>query len=205
MTHLQLTLPAQTADRIRRNGFRWLARLNNLKPGRYQLRAVAASTADVLGSVWYELVVPDFSDGPLTMSDLLVASVSGLEVPTFKPDKAMQETLRGPATANRRFVSGDGIVVFVEVYDNRLDKPHDIDTAVIVKNDRGAEVFRSADTQSSRELAGSQGVLRSRTPIALKDFQPGRYLVTLDAHQRQDPAAHVTRTIPIEVVGIASR
>jgi len=205
MTHLQLTLPAQTADRIRRNGFRWLARLNNLKPGRYQLRAVAASTADMLGSVWYELVVPDFSDGPLTMSDLLIASVSGLEVPTFKPDKAMQDMLRGPATTNRRFVSGDGIVVFAEVYDNRLDNPHDIDTTVVVKNDRGIEVFRSGDTQSSRELAGSQGVLRSRTPIALKEFQPGRYIVTVDAYQRQDPAAHVTRTVPIEVVGNAGR
>jgi hypothetical protein len=113
--------------------------------------------------------------------------------------------LRGPATANRRFVSGDGIVVFAEVYDNRLDKPHDIDTAVIVKNARGAEVFRSADTQSNRQLAGSQGVLRSRTPIELKDFPPGRYVVTVDAHQRQDQAAHVTRTVPIEVVGIASR
>jgi hypothetical protein len=159
----------------------------------------------MLGSVWYDLVVPDFSDGPLTMSDVLVASVSGLQVATFKPDKLMQDLLRGPATANRRLVSGDGIVVFAEVYDNRVDKPHDIDTTVVVKNDRGAEVFRSADTQSNRQLAGSQGVLRSRTPIELKDFQPGRYIVTVDARQRQDPAAHVTRTLPVEVVGNASR
>jgi VWFA-related protein len=204
-THLQLTLPAPTADRVQQNGFRWLARLNGVKPGRYQLRAVAASGPDMLGSVWYDLAVPDFADGPLTMSDVLVASVSGLQVPTFKPDKAMQEALRGPATANRRFTQADGIVVFSEIYDNRASQAHDIDTAVIVKNERGAEVFRSADTQSSRQLVESQGLLRLRTPFALKEFSPGRYTVTVDARQRQDPSAHASRTIPIQVVAGENR
>jgi VWFA-related protein len=204
-THLQLTLPAQTADRVQQYGFRWLARLNNVKPGRYQLRTVAASGPDVLGSVWYNLIVPDFTDGPLTMSDVLVASVSGLQVPTFKPDKAMQELLRGPATANRRFTQADGVVVFAEIYDNRASQLHNIDTAVVVKNDRGAEVFRSADTQSSRQLAESQGVLRVRTPFELKDLSPGSYTVTVDAQARQDASAHASRTIPIQVVANAGR
>ena len=204
-THLQLTLPAQTADRVQQYGFRWLARLNNVKPGRYQLRTVAASGPDALGSVWYDLTVPDFADGPLTMSDVLVASVSGLQVPTFKPDKAMQELLRGPATANRRFAQTDGVVVFAEIYDNRASQLHNIDTAVVVKNDRGAEVFRSADTQSSRQLAESQGVLRVRTPFELKDLSPGSYTVTVDARARQDVSAHASRTIPIQVVADAGR
>jgi VWFA-related protein len=204
-THLQLTLPAQTADRVQQYGFRWLARLNNVKPGRYQLRTVAASGPDVLGSVWYDLTVPDFNDGALTMSDVLVASVSGLQVPTFKPDKAMQELLRGPATANRRFAQADGLVVFAEIYDNHASQLHNIDTAVVVKNDRGAEVFRSADTQSSRQLAESQGVLRVRTPFELKDLSPGSYTVTVDARARQDVSAHASRTIPIQVVADAGR
>src|SRR6202007_2467622 len=103
--------------------------------------------------------------GPLTMSDVLVASVSGLQVPTFKLDKAMQELLRGPATANRRFARSDGFVVFAEIYDNRASQQHDVETAMTVKDDRGAEVFRTADTQSSRQLAESQGVLRLRVPV----------------------------------------
>ena len=205
-THLQLALPAPTADRVQQYGFRWLARLNNVKPGRYQLRTVAASGPDMLGSVWYDLTVPDFGDGPLTMSDVLVASVSGLQVPTFKPDKAMQELLRGPATANRRFAQTDGIVAFAEIYDNRASQTHDIDTTVILKNDRGAEVFRSADTQASWQQAElSRGVLRTRMPIELKDCPPGRYTLTVDARQRQDPSAHASRTIPIQVVGDVAR
>jgi hypothetical protein len=131
--------------------------------------------------------------------------VSGLQVPTFKPDKAMQELLRGPATANRRFAQSDGVVVFAEVYDNRASQLHNIDTAVVVKNDRGAEVFRSADTQSSRQLAESQGVLRVRTPFELKDFSPGSYTVTVDARARQDTSGHASRTIPIQVVPDAGR
>lgn len=204
-THLQLTLPAPTAERVQQYGFRWLSRLNNVKPGRYQLRAVAASGPDVLGSVWYDLTVPDFDDGPLTMSDVLVASVSGLQVPTFKPDKAMQEQLRGPATANRRFAQSDGFVVFAEIYDNRPSQTHDVETAVTVRNDRGSELFRSADTQASRQLAESQGLLRLRVPVELKDFSPGRYTVTVEARQRPDSSAHVSRTIPIEVVSGAGR
>jgi len=204
-THLQLTLPAPTAERVQQYGFRWLSRLNNVKPGRYQLRAVAASGPDALGSVWYDLTVPDFADGPLTMSDVLVASVSGLQVPTFKPDKAMQELLRGPATANRRFAQSDGVVAFAEIYDNRPSKAHEVEAVVTVKNDRGAEVFRTADTQSSRQLAESQGVLRLRVPVELKDFSPGRYTLTVEARQRQDSSAHVSRTIPMEVVGDAGR
>jgi VWFA-related protein len=199
-THLALSLPAETATRVRRNGFRWLARLNNMKPGRYQLRAIAASGADRLGSVWYDLDVPDFGDGALAMSDVLVASVSGLQVPTLKPDKAMQEALRGPATANRRFTQADGIVVYAEIYDNEVDKAHDVDVVVVVKNERDAEVFRSTDTQSSRQLNGSKGVMVSRTPVELKDFPPGRYAVTVDARQRQSPAAHATRAVPFQVV-----
>jgi len=205
-THLQLVLPPPTAERVQQYGFRWLARLNNVKPGRYQLRTVAASGPDMLGSVWYDLTVPDFGNGPLTMSDVLVASVSGLQVPTFKPDKAIQELLRGPATANRRFAQTDGIVAFAEIYDNRASQTHDIETAVILKNERGAEVFRSADTQASWQQAElSRGVLRTRTPIELKDCPPGRYTLTVDARQRQDPSAHASRTIPIQVVGDVGR
>ena len=205
-THLQLALPAPTADRVQQYGFRWLARLNNVKPGRYQLRTVAASGPDMLGSVWYDLTVPDFGNDPLTMSDVLVASVSGLQVPTFKPDKAMQELLRGPATANRRFAQTDGIVASAEIYDNRPSQAHDIETTVILKNERGAEVFRSADTQTSWQQAElSRRVLRTRTPFELKDCPPGRYTLTVDARKRQDPSAHASRTIPIQVVGDVGR
>jgi hypothetical protein len=155
--------------------------------------------------VWYDVDVPDFGEGGLTMSDMLVASVSGLQMPTLKPDKMMQEELRGPATANRRFTPADGIVVYAEIYDNQVDKPHDLETAVVIKNERGGDVFRSADSQSSRQLAGSKGLLRSRTPIELKDFPPGRYSVSVEAHQRQDLTVHTSRIIPIQVVDNAGR
>jgi VWFA-related protein len=203
--HLQLSLPAETATRVRRNGFRWLARLNNLKPGRYQLRAVAVSGADTLGSVWYDLEVPDFGDAALAMSDVLMASVSGLQVATLKPDKSMQEALHGPATASRRFPQADGLVVFAEIYDNHSDKSHDVETTVVVRNERGAVVFKSAETQSNRQLAATQGIVRSRTPIELKDLPPGYYQVTVEAHLLQDLGVHASRVVPIQVVGDASR
>ena len=41
--------------------------------------------------------------------------------------------------------------------------------------------------------------------LLLKEFPPGRYVVTVEARVRQDSAVRVTRVIPIEVVGNAGR
>jgi VWFA-related protein len=200
VSHLQLSLPPNTADRLRRDGFRWLSRLNNLKPGRYQVRAVAASGSARRGSVWHDLLIPDFSEGPLAMSDVMLAAASAFQTPTLKPDKLMGDALPGPATAVRQFPSGDSLAVFAEVYDNQLDQPHELDTSVVVTTDRGAEVFRSAETRSSRQLGDSNGTYRSRTVVSLANFAPGRYVIAVEARRHENAGVSVYRTVPFRVV-----
>ena len=53
VNRLQLSTKSDTADRVRRFGYRWLARLDDLKPGRYQIRGAAANGPTKQGSVWY--------------------------------------------------------------------------------------------------------------------------------------------------------
>ena len=73
----QPRLRAETRERVRRLGMRFVRRLE-LPPGRYQLR-VAAREAEQgrRGSVVYDLQVPDYGEEKLVMSGVLVTSRSG--------------------------------------------------------------------------------------------------------------------------------
>src|SRR5207244_13162881 len=84
-----LTLPEnvrpEIRDRMAQVGLRVTDRLD-LPPGRYQLRVAARdASGGSVGSVTYDLDVPDFNKGALTMSGLALTSVTGSQVPTLHP------------------------------------------------------------------------------------------------------------------------
>ena len=82
-------------------GFRVLNRIE-LPAGRYQLRLAARDAAkQVVGSVLYDLEVPDFSKAPLMMSGLALMSASAGQMMTAPPDKSFTEVLPVAATAPR--------------------------------------------------------------------------------------------------------
>ena len=79
---VELKLKPETHAAVTRAGFRMLPRFE-VPPGRYQLRAAARETGGgKVGSVHYDLEVPEFTKGPLTMSGLVLSAASGLRVPT---------------------------------------------------------------------------------------------------------------------------
>src|SRR5262249_17931259 len=114
-----LRLSARTHEFVVRNGFRYARRLE-VPPGRYQLRVGAREgNGGAVGSVMYDLDVPDFSKAPLDMSGLALASAwAGAERPTASPDPVFKDVLPGPPVAAREFPRNDTLAYFVEVYDN---------------------------------------------------------------------------------------
>src|SRR5437899_2783600 len=83
-----MTMPAlkpETKARIEQTGLRMLNRLD-LPPGKYQLR-VAAHDANGgnVGSVQYDLAVPDFQKAPFSISGLVLTSGRGSAVATVRP------------------------------------------------------------------------------------------------------------------------
>jgi VWFA-related protein len=73
---VQLKLRPQTWQTVTRSGVRISRRLE-IPPGRYQLRVGARDTVGgAVGSVLYDLEVPDFSKEGLTMSGLLLTSAA---------------------------------------------------------------------------------------------------------------------------------
>ena len=156
-------------------GFRWLARLNDLKPGRYQIRGAVIGGPQKQGSVWYDLEIPDFSKAPLAMSDVVLASTIASQRPTLRPDKVLAEVLQLPATSVRDFLAGDTLTLYAEVYDN-VTAPHAVETTIVVTNDRGEEAFRDGATHGRDELAAAGGTLRHKellAPFGLDAADPG--------------------------------
>jgi VWFA-related protein len=202
---LQLSTRSDTAARVRQFGYRWLGRLDDLKPGRYQIRGAAANGPTKQGSVWYDIEIPDFSKAPLAMSDVILASPVAMLRPTHRPDKRLEDALPGPPTTLRQFPEGGTVAIYAEAYDNQRDRPHDVETTVMVTNERGDTVFRTVETRTSRQIAESAGLIHVSVGIPLVKIEPGSYTLAVDARQTVNRAISAGRAVPFQVVATGGK
>ena len=197
---LNMGLKPDTRQRVTERGVRLHTRLNKLAPGRYQLRLAARETgASRVGSLTYDLEVPDFTKEPLTMSGIALAAASGQQVMTAKPDEELRGVLPAPPTATREFPRGDMLATFVEVYDNAVQTPHKVDITTTVLADDGRTVFSTTEERSSSELQGKSGGYGVTTQIPLADVAPGMYVLKVEATSRAGTPRSVSRQVPFRV------
>jgi VWFA-related protein len=197
---IDMGLKPETHARVAQSGIRMQTRLK-VPPGRYQLRVAAReSGAGRLGSVTYDLDVPDFSNQPLTMSGIAITAASQQLVMTAQPDKELGTVLPAPATAVRDFPVNDTLALFVEVYDNALKNPHKVTIATSVLADDGKVVFNSAEERASSEITGKAGGYGHTAQIPLKGFAPGLYTLKIEAKSSlgKEPPS-VSREVPFRV------
>jgi VWFA-related protein len=194
-----LNLKPETRTRVEQTGIRLLSRMN-IPPGRYQLRVAAHDLAGgALGSVLYDLDVPDFEKVPLSMSGLVLTSASsGLE-PTAKPDADLRQVLPGPPAAARSFAQNDQIAFFADVYDNDLSAVHTLDITTTLTADEGRVVFKNAEERSTADLAGKRGGFGYGTTMSLKDYAPGLYVLKVEARSRLGSNATASREVQIAI------
>lgn len=182
---IDLALKADTVARVKSHGIRLNPRMA-LAPGRYQLRFGAReSSIGQNGSVFYDLIVPDFRKEDLAMSGLLLTSVAAQQMPTADPDPQASKQLPGAVTSRRDFPVGDTLAVYAEVYDNNPSgKPRQIDVAVRLIAAQGNDVFNAADSMSTNVSPGGN---RPAPPsniyaqFTLDDLEPGAYLLRVEA------------------------
>ena len=93
---VNLAMKPDTFERVKARGIRVLSQID-LPPGRYQLRVAAGNAGGKVGSVLYDLDVPDFYKAPLTMSGVALTSASAAQVVTIKPKDPLADVLPGPA------------------------------------------------------------------------------------------------------------
>jgi hypothetical protein len=196
----KLQWPAGSAAgaRVRENGFRWLSRLT-LKPGRYQFRVAGVAGAR-RGSVYLDLEVPDFSDGDLTMSGVLLSSAAAFDPPTYKPDPLLADTLPGPPTTSRTFASGDTVGVFCEICDNGRNRSAPVEITFTVDAADGRRLFARSETRQAGEAAATRGVLKFRTGFTVPSVPGGDYLVVIAAGRPGASEQTAVRKVPFRVI-----
>lgn len=195
-------LTPELNERFKQRGFRTISRLSDLNPGRYQVRiAMVPENSAARGSLWYDLEVPDFSKGDLTLSGVLLSSVAEGRTPTGNPNKLFVDVLTLPPTTVRTFKMSDELNVYAEVYDNQLSPPHQVDVTITVKGEDDRIAYRSNDWASSEELNIGKGAYPSTTWIPIQELgQPGNYVLIFQAQRALEDSKPITRMVPFKVV-----
>lgn len=203
-----LNLKPETKARVEQTGIRLLNRLD-LPPGRYQLRVAGHDGAGGnVGSLVYDLDVPDFAKTPFSLSGVVLTSALGAAVPTAHPDEQLKPVLPAPPVALRRFPQNDTIVLYAEAYDNQASSPHKVDLTTTVTTDEGRVLFKTDEERDSSELQGARGGYGFTARVPMKDFAPGAYVLTVTAKSRLDKSTGASRQVRFTVtppVGIGSR
>jgi len=199
---LNMPLLPATYQQVLRSGLRITSRFD-LPPGRYQLRIGAAETnGQRTGSVHYDLEVPDFTSGPLTMSGVLLSSSLAGQVRTAigNPDEVVRKALPGPPTVSREFRAGEELALMAEVYDNEGKTPHKVDIITSVRADDGREVYRHEDERASSELGGASGGYGHTARLPLGGMAPGLYVLKVEARSRLGKNVAVSREVQFRIV-----
>lgn len=194
----ELKLKPETHALVAKNGVRLTRRLD-LPPGRYQLRIGAReSGGGRVGSVMYDIDVPDFSKGDLLMGGLLLTSASASRIPTANPDPDFKEIMPASPAAVRAFPTGDELSAAVDIYDNRGATPHRVEIRTSLTADNGTVVFSSKDERRTEELKGGN-TFGHVAAIPLKGVAPGRYVLRVEAQTLVSNGATAAREIELTV------
>ena len=175
---LNLAVRPETYQRVQALGVRLNSR-TTMPAGRYQLRVGARNpVSGKTGTVFYDVVVPDFSKDPLMTSGLLVSSLPGPTSPdvlTPQRDPVSEKLLGAPPTSRRTFAQAETLAWMAEIYDNSLPKqPKQIDVSARLIDEAGRDAFASRDLLANGEGGAPKWQTFGYTGrIPLKDIRAG--------------------------------
>ncbi|MDE3153910.1 MAG: VWA domain-containing protein [Acidobacteriota bacterium] len=197
---VNLALKPETRTLIQQTGIRVLNRLD-LPPGRYQVRLAAREDGNgSVGSVRYDLEVPDFYKPLLSMSGIALTSASASRMVTARPDTFLKPpVMPAPPSAERAFPVGDTLALFAEVYDNDTKAPHTVDITTTVRTDTGTVVFKNEDQRNTSEFGGKRGGFGYASRIPLKGMAPGLYVLKVEARSELGKMPSVSREIQFTI------
>ena len=193
---LTLSLPPEARAHVARTGLRILRRFD-LPAGRYQLRVAAHDTAGArVGSLNYELEIPDYATLPLGISGLLLTSRAGTALPTARADAQLQRMMPAPPVALRVFPKDDDVLVFAEIYDRTGGTAHSVDITTTVTDGGGTIIWKHSAERSASDL-GTNGGYAHVVRVPMSSVESGRYVLSVEARSRLGHIA--SRQVPFEV------
>jgi VWFA-related protein len=161
-----------------------LSRLD-LKPGRYNLRFATERRSDgKTGSVYTDIVVPDFAKAPLSMSGVAIEAVPGA-LPGAK--EVVAPILPVLPTTRREFADTDRVAAFVRIYQGGKKEPSEATLALKVIDSRDSVTFERVDALDASRFAQSRAA-DYRFELPMDRIPPGSYVLTLEASLGVGPA-----------------
>jgi len=193
---LSLALKPETYELAKTHGLRLVTEMS-LAPGRYQLRVAGGPTTGAVGSVTYDLDIPNYAKERVAMSGIALTSSTAKDGVTIWPAAArpLDTKLPTPITASREFSAAETITLYTEVYENAKHPPHTIDFKVDVRSASG----RVMSTFASKRTTDSNSSYGFVAPIALKGLEPGAYVLHVEASDSAASKDPLTKEIPIRV------
>ena len=183
------------------NGLRLVEQMS-LPKGPHRLHiAVQDAQSKKVGTVDWDIDVPDFGETAFAMSGLLLTSSRANDTPSTKSERlqALQSALPGPPTVARVFGRDESLTLMAEVYD-RSRAPNAVDVVTTLRNAAGAEVFRREGKRTGAELKSAKGVYQYLATVPLSGLAPGSYVLTVEASSGGRPESAIRRDVPIDVV-----
>jgi VWFA-related protein len=199
---LQLPLEEAARASVVASGIR-VVRSLAVAPGRHQLRVgVSDRPSGRVGVVHIDLIVPDFRKAAFDLSGVLVSSSLAGRVLTARggPLEQLQRELPGPPALTREFHAGENLAVYSELY----GAVHGATVLATVVDDGGREVRRQApapiESGESPAASASADSRDVRRTIPLRNLQPGRYVLRIEAQSAAEKPRTVRREVPFTIV-----
>ena len=194
---VQMRLRPQTRASVEEHGFRVVLPIE-LKPGRYQVRVAARTTNGARqGSVFADLIVPDFFAGPLAWSGVALTSATSVQMPTRSGNAELAKAFPLMPAAVRTFAPDDTLAFYAEAYD--AGAAHAVELTAVIRDDTGKTAFTTTEERTSAELGAGRKGYGFRVDVPLAGLPPGAYVLTLTATSREASDAPATRDIPFTI------
>ncbi len=199
-TTIEMPLSQQTQSLVAQAGLVFQMRMD-LPPGQYQLRVAGRDAgSERVGSVHFDLEVPNFSAGPLAMSGLVLTAEQAGQIPNPRPDEVLKKLLPGSPVTTREFAASDELTVLAEVYDNKADQLHTVRLITTVTADDGRVLATQSDARSTSDLARTaRGAFGFMQRVPLGGLAPGLYVLRVEGRSTLDPDAVVSREVQFRV------
>jgi VWFA-related protein len=197
---LTMEMTPATAQAAREHGVRLVAEVA-LPPGKYQLRAGAAEEGRGLtGSGFFDLDIPDFHSAAFSMSGLVLTSAAAQLTPTVRASSVLGDVLPAPPASLREFGRNDQLALYAEFYENAPNAPpHALDLTATLRAEDGRVVFENREQRSSTDLQGKSGGYGYSLRFALKDVDPGLYVLRVEGRSRAGEERVAARELMIRV------
>jgi VWFA-related protein len=166
----------------------------SLRPGEYQLRAVAAAAGGAEGTVHHDLAVADLRQRPIAMSGPALSTAAKRATRAASARDDMQTLMPIVPTASRVFRAGDELLVFSQVYANQRT-PSGIDYLVRIDDEAGRAWFVHRESVSASDLPDTGRPLLVHARL---DFPPGAYVLVVEARSG-DAREAILRRVPLRL------